>query len=551
MIQILFAIAAGILTIGAPCILPLLPILLGSSIGQTGKTRPLFITIGFVITFAALGLIFSLFANFLGLSQSALRIVAIVMLGIFGIFMIWPLPFELLTSYMNKYVNRANEIGKSAGSGNFGGFVLGTMLGVIWTPCAGPVLGSILTIVATRHNIGQSITLLIAYAIGAGIPMLIIAYGGQIVTAKVRGFAKYSRILQQVFGVLILLLAVAIYFQLDTVVSAKLADYFPSIATNFGAQEFGQNPSSTTTVTTGAYPTDLGNLGKAPEFTGINDWLNGSPQTIAGLKGHVVLVDFWTYSCINCIRTLPYVTKWYDTYKGQGLVVIGVHTPEFPFEKVSANVESAITRNNIHYPVAQDNEYATWDAYHNNSWPAEYLIDQNGNIVSEHFGEGNYDIEENNIRKLLGLTTAGTTVSTTPDFSAIQSPEMYFGTNRLVNLVPSQTPETTSTNYTLPSTVALNNFGLGGSWEFDPEKATLTSKTGAIKLNFTASNVYMVASAPTPVVLKIYVDGTYTQDVTVSSSQLYTLFSSSTYVNHTIEIDAQSTGLQAFTFTFG
>jgi cytochrome c-type biogenesis protein len=228
MLQILFAILAGILTIGAPCILPLLPILLGSSIGQTSKTRPFFIVLGFVLTFSVVGLLLSYITTHLGLEPQTLRTVAIIMLGLFALFMIWPLPFEKLMLHLGGFINKANQVGNSSGKGNFGGFVLGITLGIIWTPCAGPVLGSILTLIATSTDTARASILLIAYAIGAGIPMLIIAYGSQYISTKVRLLAKYSRVIQQIFGVLILLLAIAMYFQYDLIIQQRLLDRFPN-----------------------------------------------------------------------------------------------------------------------------------------------------------------------------------------------------------------------------------------------------------------------------------------------------------------------------------
>jgi cytochrome c biogenesis protein CcdA/thiol-disulfide isomerase/thioredoxin len=551
-IQVLFAALAGILTIGAPCILPLLPLLLGTAIGKSGKLRPLFITLGFVITFAVVAFIFGAFTRVLGLSQNTLRDVAVILLTIFGIFMIWPAPFEKLTEYMNGFINKANNIGQQAGNGNLGGFLLGMMLGVIWTPCAGPVLGSILTLIATRENLGGAALLLIAYAVGAGIPMLAIAYGGQYVTTRVRAITKYSRRIQQVFGVLIILLAVAIHFNYDTKIEAKLISLAPGLQLSLPASS-NTNAGGAPASNNGTDKTALGNYGPAPEFTGIDDWLNGSPQTIAGLKGKVVLVDFWTYSCINCIRTLPYVTTWYNTYHADGLEVIGVHTPEFSFEKDSNNVMDAIKSNGIKYPVAQDNEYATWDAYHNDSWPAEYLIDQNGTIVAEDFGEGNYDVMENNIRSLLGLNGGATlsVAATTPNFSDIGTPETYFGLARQQYMTAQQTASPTEQNYTLPSNLALNEFGVGGTWQFDDQYAQLTSGAGTLAMHFHSSKVYMVASSAKPVTVKVYIDGTYYKDVTISSSMLYTLYDSNTYADHTIELQIPSAGLEAFTFTFG
>lgn len=296
--------------------------------------------------------------------------------------------------------------------------------------------------------------------------------------------------------------------------------------------------------------TELDNDGPAPEFKNVSKWLNGEPQTLAGLKGKVVLVDFWTYSCINCIRTLPYVTKWYDTYKDKGLVVIGVHTPEFAFEKVSSNVEDAIKRFNIHYPVAQDNDYGTWNAYNNSYWPAEYLIDQKGNVVYTHFGEGNYDHTENAIRKLLGLD-GNMPADNGQDLSKVGSPEMYFGTNRLEYLSRAQQPSGAEKNYDLPSDLKLNTYALGGSWKYDAEKVTLTKGGGTIKLHFSSGKVHMVAESTNANTLKIFVDGKEQKSVTVKDSELYTLFDSEDYGDHVIEIQIPDAGFEAFTFTFG
>ncbi|MBL8030901.1 MAG: cytochrome c biogenesis protein DipZ, partial [Candidatus Doudnabacteria bacterium] len=437
MIQILLALIAGILTISAPCILLPLPILLGSSVGQKSKTRPLFITLGFVITFAALGITLNFLVQNLGLNPNALRTAAVVLLALFALFMIWPTPFEKLTQHLSGLINRAAKTGQTAGAGNWGGFVMGVVIGVIWAPCAGPILGSILTLIAQESNTLKALSLLVAYAIGAGVPMLTIAYGGQAVTTRVRFIAQYATRLQQVFGVILLLLALAIHFQYDTLLQTKLLNRFPVLNGGLESKilcalpwytaegdecERREAPGSSSNL-----PPLTSNLKAAPEFTGITNWLNTDrPLTLAELKGKVVLIDFWTYSCINCLRTLPYVTKWYDTYKDQGFVVIGVHTPEFAFEKVTANVARAIQQQGIRYPVAQDNDFGTWGAYSNRYWPAEYLIDQKGNIVRTHFGEGEYDETEMAIKQLLGLS-GGATVDSGSDLSQVKSPEMYFG----------------------------------------------------------------------------------------------------------------------------
>lgn len=227
MIDIFLALLAGVLTIAAPCILPMLPILLGTSVGQTSRVRPIFITLGFVLTFSSFALVFGLFSDALGLAQDRLRDVAIVLLLGFGVLMLWKRPFELLLGRLSGVVNRANEIGNRAGAGNLGGFVLGMTLGAVWTPCAGPVLGSILTLVATAMDLGHAVVLLLCYGLGAGIPMLAIAYGGQFMTTRVRRIARHAEQLQHGFGALIILTAAAMYFQYDSLITVWLSNFYP------------------------------------------------------------------------------------------------------------------------------------------------------------------------------------------------------------------------------------------------------------------------------------------------------------------------------------
>jgi thiol-disulfide isomerase/thioredoxin len=309
------------------------------------------------------------------------------------------------------------------------------------------------------------------------------------------------------------------------------------------------SPNTPTKATPAQIAGTLGDYGKAPDFTGGGTWINSQPLTIASLKGKVVLVDFWTFSCINCIRTLPYTTKWYNEYNQDGLVVIGVHTPEFAFEQNTDNVKNAVAQFGIKYPVVQDNVYGIWNAYKNEYWPAEYLINQQGEIVEEHFGEGNYTETEDNIRALLGLKGAASDAA--PDLTGIQSPEMYFGEARLENIDPKQSPSFNNQNYTLNPTPALNNFSVGGTWKFSVPNAELESSTGQVSLKFHSANLYMVAASTNPVTLHITVDGKPQPDVTVQASKLYTLFSSTDYADHTAIITVTGSGFQAYTFTFG
>jgi thiol-disulfide isomerase/thioredoxin len=271
---------------------------------------------------------------------------------------------------------------------------------------------------------------------------------------------------------------------------------------------------------------------------------------MAGLRGKVVLIDFWTYSCINCLRTLPYVTKWYDTYKDKGFVVVGIHTPEFAFERVTRNVQTAIERFGIKYPVAQDNAYRMWQAYDNHYWPADFLVDQKGKIVATHFGEGDYDKTEDDIRKLLA---AGPPVAEDngPDLSKVGSPEMYFGVMRLEYLASPEAPRQGEQAYSAPPNLPLNNFALVGSWTVAMENATLAKDDGEIVLHFKSGKVHMVASSASAVTVSVSVDGKPQPPVTIQGSQLYTLFDSKDYGEHQLELKIPKAGFTAYTFTFG
>lgn len=296
--------------------------------------------------------------------------------------------------------------------------------------------------------------------------------------------------------------------------------------------------------------TKLSDYGPAPDFSGIQNWLNSDPLKISDLKGKVVLVDFWTYSCINCIRTLPYLTSWYDKYKDQGLVVVGVHTPEFAFEKETKNVSEAIKRHSIRYPVAQDNDFATWRAYGNQYWPAKYLVDQTGQIVYYHFGEGKYKETENAIRSLLGLDTEQLAGDDEPQKSSAKTPEIYFGLSRLAHFANLEYPGAGARVYTLPNTLKLNEFAISGMWEFDKEKAILVKPDGKIRLHYFASEVNIVAHSKQTIKVQIFLDGKETGEIEISDSKLYNLIKLDEASEHTLDLEIPSQGFEIFTFTF-
>lgn len=293
----------------------------------------------------------------------------------------------------------------------------------------------------------------------------------------------------------------------------------------------------------------LQNYGTAPEFAGVTKWLNGDEALMANLRGRAVLVFFWTYSDIHSVNSLPYLTKWQETFKDQGLIVIGVHTPEFAFEKVTGNVENAIKTNKLNFLIAQDNDYKTWAAYKNQFWPASYLIDKDGAIVYTHFGEGEYENTEKAIRTVIGLEGE----YKTPEQNAQTEstfPELHLGIARMNGFGNSEKPTTEEQIYSFPKKLDLNKFALEGNWKFNQEGVTHSKGFGRIKLNFDAAKVYLVAQSKTPTTIRIFVDGTLIKGVVISNSELYELYDSIVPGQHTMEIEVPDEGFEATTFTF-
>ncbi|HEX5688132.1 MAG TPA: cytochrome c biogenesis protein DipZ [Ideonella sp.] len=366
--ELVLALGAGIATVASPCILPMLPIVIGASAGQADRRRPLFVVGGFVACFVGAVLLFGASTDALGLDANTLRQLAAVGLLMAGVLMAWPVLADRVMTPLGALAGPAQRLAQRAGTGPLGGLLLGATLGLLWAPCAGPVLAAILALVAGAQT-GEAAPRLAAFALGAGLPMLAIAYGGQATTTRVRALARHAGRIRRGFGALVMVTAVAMLTHWDVRLTAALTSAWPAAEAHAADA-----------------PVAAGDL--APEFSGIDAWLNSPPLTVQGLRGQVVLVDFWTYGCINCVRTLPALKRWHERYASQGLVIVGVHTPEFAFERPLANLRDAVARHHIAYPVAQDNRYATWTAFRNRYWPALYLIDREGRIVYRHFGEG-------------------------------------------------------------------------------------------------------------------------------------------------------------------
>lgn len=568
-----FAFLAGVFTILSPCVLPVLPALLSASIGG-GKQRPLGVVVGLILSFTFFTLALTAIVKQFGISANLLRQVAILLIGFFGFVMVLPFLSNWFARATNSVANWGIRIQlrkEAQQSGFFGGFILGGALGLIWTPCAGPILAAITTLVATQAITLKIVALTLSYSLGAGIPLLLIAYGGNKALASLPFLSRNSEIIRQFFGWIMILTAIALAFNLDVALQQRVLEYLPNIQIENNSrvqQELNKlRPAPLSFPGLEVRPRvqegeELPQLAVAPELVGLSDWINTAPLTIAGLKGQVILIDFWTYSCINCIRTLPYLKQWLEKYNDKGLVIIGVHTPEFEFEKDLKNVENAVERFKIHYPVALDNQYETWQAYHNSYWPAKYLIDQNGIIRYVHFGEGEYSETENAIRSLLKMPTLQASQQTHIAYRPT-TPEIYLGYQRAANyssdihLLPNKT-----ISYSYDQPLEEDQIGLKGTWRASQEYISSESETASLELNFISNRVYIVLGGESNLPIQIELDGSplpqkyHTMDTNqgrlfVKEDRKYDLANlQGDYGRHRLTLYIPK-GIKAYTFTFG
>jgi cytochrome c biogenesis protein CcdA/thiol-disulfide isomerase/thioredoxin len=526
---------AGIVTAISPCVLPVLPILLAG--GASGR-KPLRIITGLVASFTVFTLFASWILDKLGLPQDFLRNLAIALLFVVAATLLVPQlgllverPFARLTRFR-------------AGGG---GFVLGVSLGLVFVPCAGPVLAAITVVAANNHVGWRAVLLTVAYAVGAAIPMLLIAFGGRGLASRLRAEGGRLRIAS---GVVIALVALLIAFNQDARFQTLLPGYTQALQNHIEDNNTAQKQLAKIRggkQTKESVGIKLQNYGPAPNFEANGDWFNSKPLSIASLRGKVVLVDFWTYSCINCLRTLPHLEAWYTKYHKDGLEIVGVHTPEFAFEHVSSNVGAAIKRLGINYPVVQDNDYRTWDAYGNQYWPAEFLVDKFGNVRHVHFAEGDYDQTEEAIRELLGITRGSVThiADLTPTEPTTQ--ESYLGFDRLDRYVGSPIKENEAAHYTLPKDVPSNDLAYGGTWMVDAQRI-ISGANASLQLHFYARDVYIVLGGHGKVGISI--DGKPARPVEVNSYRLYTVRMSDKLVDKLLTLTF-TPGVQAYSFTFG
>ena len=562
MTLVLIGLVGGIITGLSPCVLPMLPVVLlgGGSAGpdtgpdaESARRRPYLVVLGLTLSFAVFTLFGSLILASLHLPDDAIRWLGLALLVLVGLGLLVPPLGHLIERPFYRFPQRALGTGRN-------GFLLGIALGAVFVPCAGPVLAAITVAGATGHIGLRTVGLTLGFAVGTAIPLLAFALAGRGLTQRLGAFRRHQGAFRAVSGAVVIVLAVALTFNLSDIIQRDIPNYFQAVGNSLekgakAAPQGGGSVSLQACQTAALYGgSGLERCGPAPAFSGIQQWLNtpgGQPVSLASLKGKVVLVDFWAYSCINCQRELPHVEAWDKAYASDGLEVIGVHTPEYAFEHVPSNVAAGVRRLGLTFPVALDNSYGTWNAYDNQSWPASYLIDASGQIRHVSIGEGDYGGEEQLIRQLLSAAHPGIALpratdvpDTTPEDTA-QTPETYLGAERQQGYHGSA-PYATG-QFTAPATLPADSFALAGAWTIGQESITAGQGAG-ITLAFHASKVYLdVGGTGT---LTVSAGGTSKVIRVSGAPDIYTVATKQPAGDGTVTIRL-SPGLQAYSFTFG
>ena len=534
---------AGLITAISPCVLPVLPILFAG--GASGsRTRPYAIIAGLVLSFTVFTLIGAALLDLLGLPQDFLRNAAIAMLLLLAATLLVPRLGYLLERpffFLTRRRTRADA----------NGFVLGASLGLVFVPCAGPVLAAVTALSASGQIGVETFVVTGAYAAGAALPMLLFAIGGQRLSSSLKLMRSHAEATRRVSGALLGAAALAIAFGVDQRFTTAIPGYTEALQNSVERSSVARSELRQLGGTNGAAAPTPGTAA-APELRGISSWINTPDDralSLSALRGKVVLIDFWTYSCINCLRTLPHLKAWDAAYRKDGLVIVGVHTPEFAFERVPENVSSAVRRLGVRYPVALDNEYATWNAYQNEYWPAEYLIDRTGRIRRTHFGEGEYDVTESAIRRLLGEKVRGQRTAVadeTPD--VVTTPESYLGYARLDRFAGSRVVPDAAARYRFPNRLRQDELAYAGTWRVNASHV-VAGPDARLRLRFAARKIHLVLGGGG--ILTVLVDGEPLESVRVSGTpRLYTLARFERLTDGILELRF-APDLEAYAFTFG
>ena len=573
----LIGLVGGLITGISPCILPVLPVIFfsGTHGGETDAaaesgdggvavavrpkrdvSRPYRVIGGLVLSFSIVTLAGSALLSLLHLPQDAIRWIALVALVAIGLGLIFPRFEQVLERPFARIPQK--QIATRTN-----GFGLGLALGVLYVPCAGPVLAAIVVAGATAKIGLPIIVLTVAFAVGTAVPLLFFALAGQRVAERVNAFRRHQRGIRITAGVVTILLAVALVFNLPAVLQRAVPDYTHSLEDKLGHNKDVQkqlggivNDQNKDLANCYNESDKLQSCGQAPDLKGINAWFNtpgNAPVDLHALRGKVVLIDFWAYSCINCQRAIPHVQGWYQAYRDKGFEVIGVHTPEYAFEKVTGNVEKGAADLGITYPVALDNSYSTWTNYRNQYWPAEYLIDANGTVRHTKFGEGDYNGTEKLIRELISNAHNGVALppavgapDTTPQGGL--TPETYFGVGKVVNYAGTGTYDEGRSDFSSPKKLPDDSFALQGPWQLDYQGATADGDASSIELNYRAKNVYIVAGGTGNLVVTR--DGNSTTVPVDGPPQARQIVDGKEVNRGTLQVHP-SQGVQVFSFTYG
>jgi cytochrome c biogenesis protein CcdA/thiol-disulfide isomerase/thioredoxin len=558
---VLAAVVAGLATFLSPCVLPIVPVVLAT--GATGgRRRPLGVALGLALAFVAFTLAASRLLAALGLPQDLLHTIAVVLLAFVGLMLVAPFLAEWAGRLFQPLAARAGR-SLPGGDGFASGLVLGAALSLVWTPCAGPILAAVTALAAERHVSGSLVLITVAYAAGATVPLFALVLLGRRAGSSFARVRRHGLALRRTSGVVLVLGAWLFTTNLPTRLAAASPGYLSwiqsperssAVKTDLRSLDTSKAHSKAA-LAAGNAPDRLKDFGPAPDFAGISAWINtpgSQPLSLAKLRGKVVLVDFWTYSCVNCIRTLPYLKAWYGRYADAGLVIVGVHTPEFAFEHVVGNVRRAVDEHGIRYPVAVDDGYKTWNAWANQYWPADYLIDRDGHVRDAHFGEGAYAQTEGDIRALLGERASEPHAAPHGAITAsdtVQTPETYLGTFR------AQYSQTVHPDrpwaYVAALEPAVNDVQLQGQWRV--ERQRIVAGAGAhLVLRYVAPRVYVVAApaAGAAGVLSANVDGKALPRIRVPHDDLYQLAHLARAGPHLLDL-AVGRGTSLYSFTFG
>jgi cytochrome c biogenesis protein CcdA/thiol-disulfide isomerase/thioredoxin len=573
-----FAFLAGAATAITPCVLPVLPALLSAS-GTGGRRRPAGIVSGLTLTYTITIIGIASVVHGVGIGDGTLRTISICLIAAFGVTLLVPRAaqwLQLRLTFLQRLAPRGDA------EGFWSGLPVGAALGFVYAPCAGPILGAVIVAGATSGTTTRIVAVGIACGLGSAIVLFGLAVGGRKLMDRVRRAGRGAA-LERSIGAVMLLTAVLMFTSVDLSLERALADHLPAFLTNptngletsgrvtreladlRGKAKFAEQPAAqakTKAATGPALPgvktPKLPVLGEAPDFADTGQWFNTAPLTMAKLRGRVVLIDFWTYTCINCLRTLPYLKAWDASYRSKGLTIVGVHTPEFPFERETSNVSAAVKREGLRYPVVQDNQY----------WPADYLVDAKGRVREANTGEGEYKQTEAAIRALLaerGDRTLGSAAQPrgTVKVASRTSPETYIGTARAQGFSPTA-PKKGTHDYTAaqPRSLSQNSFSLGGRWQIDSESGrAVANATIEARIVGTAAYLVLSSAGDEPRHVHVALDGRPITEgqagddvqggvVTVRGQRLYSLVHLKKAGEHLLTL-ALDPGVSGFAFTFG